>query len=631
MPKNRSPSSYYFKNLTSAPFHRNVDRIGQINLNTFDPFVPESRQTVANCKKHRSQRHNLSDKCKHVLAIVDSQEGLLAVKPMAVGEGISSQGGVQQKTEISVKFGDGIPETAKEYIKNWIEQSGMVNKPYSRQYDIHNLRDENAHGDKPYVVMMAPFEELSKLQEKQLPQLFASFNENPREFSKKYKVGNVRIYSVDKVTGEDDAMGFKNYLPIKIVGKEIIGKNLKKSNEIIKAAGAATMPQSPHKPTPGVYADGELLTTKDKTEMSPEESAKQEGYERKAEHIKRQLIQIKLNARKIEKLKNELADPNIDDIKRKEINNKLKNFEGQNIKAKDVIFSSKEFLREHMDKDKVEKLVGPLEDEYDRMTVDIAAAERKRTVKENHQRQRKIISDLVNPKNNLAENRGKSGTDPIGRALQVVETGAKSGANVINYFKERSNLKEKQALDELEYNAKEKKREIEQAKKQPGNTRIDINSEFELDEDEVEVDGRKFHTVKNPEDKDLSDAFKEYLKLTPEEQKEKYKNFTDEQKNEVNAYFNKPVNTIAENVNQYQNSTVQRNDEKEVNTQSNIDNVKGVNYSKLIADREKTYRAKKVKGPEPLGYSKNSVVDFNTGEKKAVMTKSEKILKKLMM
>lgn len=541
MPKKRSPSSYYFKNLYSAPFHQNVDRIGQVNLRTFDPFVPESRQTVANCKKHRSQRHNLSDKCKHVLSIVDSQEGLLAVKPMTVGEGIASQGGIQQKTEISIKFGDGIPETAKEYIKNWIEQSGMVNKPYSRQYDVHNLKDEQAHGDKPYVVMMAPFEDLSKLQEKQLPQLFASFNENPRKFSKKYKVGNVRIYSVDKISGEDDAMGFKNYLPLKIVGKEMIGKNLKKSNELIKAAGAV------QQPTSGVYVDGVLETPKNKTIMSPERAAKQEHLERKVASINHHMEELKRNANIVQKLKKELSR-STDDAQKKLIEGKIHRLEEKNINSEDVIFNNKEFIRTNYDKDKVEEILRPLEERYNDLSFKIDMAERKRKTKENHTKQRKIISDLVNPNKNLAANRGKSGMDPIGRALQVVETGAKSGINIINAVKEQGILNEKKDLDALENEAKDTKRKIEQAKKQPGGTRVTTvgSSAGQNDEGEESKSGDEQIKTESPLGvEDLQEILDVVHGMTPDERKK----YLDDLDPEIKTYVEANMKPTSSNLN----------------------------------------------------------------------------------
>ena len=50
------------------------------------------------------------------------------------------------------------------------------------------------------------------------------------EISKEFKVGNVRIYSRNKSTGEHDALGLKNYLPLKIVGNKFIGKDLKKAD-----------------------------------------------------------------------------------------------------------------------------------------------------------------------------------------------------------------------------------------------------------------------------------------------------------------------------------------------------------------------------------------------------------------
>jgi hypothetical protein len=601
--------------LYSAPFHQNVDRIGQINLRTFDPFVPESRQTVANCKKHRSQRHNLSDKCKHVLAIVDSQEGLLAVKPMTVGEGISSQGGVQQKTEISIKFGDGIPETAKEYIKNWIEQSGMVNKPYSRQYDVHNLKDDNAHEDKPYVVMMAPFEDLSKLQEKQLPQLFASFNENPRTFSKKYKVGNVRIYSVDKTTGEDDAMGFKNYLPLKIVGKEMIGKNLKKSNELIKATGAV------QQPTSGVYIDDVLRTPKDKTGMYPAEAAKETGYDLYVSDTEDAIEELKRRAKEMSDLKDGLLKAP-DEASKKTFEWKIQKL---NEKTKGIhtrIYKNTEFIREHFDKDKAEKILRPLEEKYEKQQFKIDMTERKRKTKENHTKQRKIISDLVNPNKNLAANRGKSGMDPIGRALQVVETGAKSGINIINAVKEQGILNEKRDLDALENEAKDIKREMDRVRKMPGNTRVTTSSGQEIASDgtaAVPEDGKV--NIEIPEGyRDKSEILDDLLVATPDQYDEILRGLDPELRQQIEVEFERRKefkNKTPSNINE------QKPEDVVQQPKSNLDNV--------VPQQVESQAIPPATGPKPLGYSEKSTVDFNTNQKNASMTKSERILKKLVM
>jgi hypothetical protein len=230
---NRLPKSFYFSSQYKAPFHRNEDRLNQIDFRTFDPFVPESRQTVANCKKHRRQRHELSDKCKHVLAVVDAQERLLSTRPEAQqAAGYSAQGSTMHKPDISIEFGDGIPEIAKEYVKFWIEQSGMVKEPYSRQYDVHNIKDQHNHAEKPSIVLMAPFMETDITDENQLTMAIRSFFENPKIFAAKGKVGNLRIYSINKKTHEEDAVGYLNHLPIKIIGKETITKNLQKAERV---------------------------------------------------------------------------------------------------------------------------------------------------------------------------------------------------------------------------------------------------------------------------------------------------------------------------------------------------------------------------------------------------------------
>jgi hypothetical protein len=421
MPTKRIPKSYYFSRLYSKPFHRNVDRIAQVDFRTFDPFVPENRQTVANCKKHRRQRHELSDKCKHVLAIVDAQENLLAVKPLVPGQQITGNG-EEKTTEISIEFGDGIPEIAKEYIKFWLTSSGLVNKPYSRQYDVHNIKDEHNHSESPSIVMMVPFEDLPKIQEKGKEEIFGAFNKNPREFARKFKIGNVRIYSTNKVTGEEDALGLKDYLPLKIVGSELIGKDLKKAT---------------------VYRGDDPL--------------KYSGYENDLKHID-------LKQRTIEQLEQELFDLPEDT---KNYNKQKLNIENRIANERDRLKKLVQGVEGGLSNQDKKELLDSIDAQGDVLHEEISVYEKKKQNKENRDKELEILSQLLSPEANIAENRGKSGTDPIGRALQVAETAIKAPMNVLNVITQRKEQKEKEKNDELQNQLRDLQRQRQKIDRNP--------------------------------------------------------------------------------------------------------------------------------------------------------------------
>jgi hypothetical protein len=410
----RHPKSFHFSSQYKSPFHRNEDRLSQIDFRTFDPFVPESRQTVANCKKHRRQRHELSDKCKHVLGVVDAQEKLLSTRPETQQlAGYSAQGATMRKPEISIEFGDDVPEIAKEYVKFWIEQSGMVKEPFSRQYDVHNLKDEHNHLEKPSVVLMTPFVDVDVTDENRSMALIRAFFEHPKEFAMKNKVGNLRIYSTNKKTHEEDAAGYLNHLPIKIVGKEMITKNLQK-----------------------VVTDP---TEEDEIEyLADEIKSSQEHYNEIEVEIKQ--VEDEINSAKDDKSRNELSG-------RKRRLDKEKNTWG-NIYANNSkkLWEIKGTPDINERKRKIAELKQKIKEENK------TRAQNKRD-REYSTKQSKILRDMLSPENNIAPNRLGEGTNPIGYAMQAAETPFRATANILTQLVNRR-MAQKEKRQEDEYHAR---------------------------------------------------------------------------------------------------------------------------------------------------------------------------------
>lgn len=467
MPTNRVPKSYYFSRLYSQPFHRNVDRIAEVDFRTFDPFVPENRQTVANCKKHRRQRHELSDKCKHVLAIVDAQENLLTVKPQGTNVQQQSEGGNSQKTDISIEFGDGIPETAKEYIKYWLTNSGLVKKPYSRTYDVHGIKDEHNHSDMPSVVMMVPFEELPKIDQTGMKKIFDEFNSDPVKYSRQNKVGNVRIYSTNKISGDSDALGLKEFLPLKIVGSEVIGKDLKKA-----------------------YITDEFG------------NKKKVGYSE-------ELAQLEMKYKSLNSLKQKLLELPEDDIKYEEKRMALETkIVDESLKMKKLINN----VKENISRDEKDELLGMLDSDEELLQDQLDIKDKKRQNKENRQKELEILTNLLSPENNIAPNRGKSGTDPIGRAIQIAETATKIPLNIVNAVGETIKLKEQKKEDELKEQMKQLQRDRKHIQRSPAET---SNIVFEVRRDkqkpfDPEEQKRKEEEKKTKQEPSKEEEFKEY-------------------------------------------------------------------------------------------------------------------------
>lgn len=205
--KKKSPRAPWFSSQYSNPFHQDTKRLERVDFTNFDPYVPENRQVVANCKKHRRQRHNLSDKCKSVLSIIDFQERLLSVEGAQI-PGQPSQAGVAEvKADILIRFGNGIPEISKEYIKHWISSSGIVQEPYSREYDVHTMDDSHKHKNRFTVILNVPFFRAEGITPEETKQIIEAYMENPEGFEEKFKVKPVYLYGRNKVSGEDDAFG----------------------------------------------------------------------------------------------------------------------------------------------------------------------------------------------------------------------------------------------------------------------------------------------------------------------------------------------------------------------------------------------------------------------------------------
>jgi len=428
-PKKRTPSSFYFTSQYKAPFHRNEDRISQIDFRTFDPFVPEARQTVANCKKHRRQRHELSDKCKHVLAIIDAQERLLSTRPETQQlAGYSAQGAPMKKPEISVEFGDGIPEIAKEYVKFWVEQSGMVNEPFSRQYDVHTIQDEHNHPEKPSIVLMVPFEDVDTIDENKMGVVIRTFFEQPKEFSMKHKVGNVRIYSINKKTHEEDALGYLNHLPVKVIGKEIITANLKKAERV---------------------------------KVNPEEEAK-----RREQDIEYEINQFKYKWDRAmeyeEKIKELKQNPNINPEEWKRLEDKVWGLKNE---ARSSQRSAERMLNELPESQELAQKKKQLRD------MKHIREDRDKTVKYK-ETQSGILRDMLSPEKNIAPNRMGEGTNPIGYAMQAAETPFRATANIVGALvNRRIARKEKEEQDEFDRMA----REIENLENQPPGEKVHVN------------------------------------------------------------------------------------------------------------------------------------------------------------
>jgi hypothetical protein len=418
--KTRPPSKFYFSSQYKTPFHRNEDRLSQIDFRTFDPFVPEARQTVANCKKHRRQRHELSDKCKHVLAAVDAQERLLSTRPEAQqAVGYSAQGATMRKPEISIEFGDGIPEIAKEYVKFWIEQSGMVKEPYSRQYDVHNIKDEHNHAEKPSVVLMAPFMETDITNENQLAAAIKTFFENPKAFTMKGKVGNLRIYSINKKTQEEDAVGYVSQLPIKIIGKEIITKNLQKASD-----------------------DRTIKQSTDPKQWERNIRSQRKAAEKRMERVKAR--------------QDHPEDGDNQDDLQEEFNIEEQNY-----------LKLTESLGDLLSEPERRKLAG----DKRQLKIAMDARTKRNKEKEYNTKQSKILRNMLSPENNIAPNRMGEGTNPIGYAVQVAETPFRMVSNLLNGIVERK-MAQKERKEDEEYQKEINRIEGEEYRLTHGNVDI---------------------------------------------------------------------------------------------------------------------------------------------------------------
>lgn len=443
--RGRVPKSFYFSRLYSDPFHQDADRISQIDFRTFDPFVPESRQTVANCKKHRRQRHELSDKCKHVLAIVDAQERLLSTKPeTAQLAGYSAQGAVMKRPEISIEFGDGIPESAKEYVKFWIKSSGMVTEPFSRQYDVHNIKDEHNHPEKPSIVIMVPFVEVQATDENKTKVINQQFFDNPKIFASKNKIGNLRIYSVNKRTGDEDAVGYADQLPIKIIGRDIIGKNLQKA---IRNGREGKEPQEKVKVTlpPNFYIEG--LEGKPLTQ-------EQERY----------LKDLGTWYKGIETRETEAAILRDKAAKEGELDpreaKRLDVLEHELARRRDTYHNLERKITNSLNEAEKEEFEALKESNIQYRQNKLRINEEMKHKRIESEKKKKIFSDLLSPSKNIAPNRVPNGgvMNPIGNALRVVESPFHIAANVAGALSSYVDIKREREERKLKNDLEDAKR-----------------------------------------------------------------------------------------------------------------------------------------------------------------------------
>lgn len=500
MPSKRNPKSYYFSRLYSEPFHRDEKRLSQINLLNFDPFAPENRQSVANCKKHRRQGHELSDKCKHVLAIIDAQEKLLSVKPPDTGAGNKmNNNGNLKDTDISIKFGDGIPEIAKEYIKNWISKSGLIQLPYSRIYDVHEIRDDQNRDDLPSIVMLVPMiDDVSLLEDETiLNKLFEEFKKDPIEFSKKFKVGNVRIYSRNKSTGEHDALGLKNYLPLKIIGNKFIGKDLKKA--VIENIDVDFLGEKLENVSPDILTDINEIKTRIK-----EYSLKEKKLHKKREEFESILREY---PKKIEELELKIRDKkskNIDFSEEKsnidklndQINDAKENLEKLEIEAvknqkyKNTIDQKINSLGSKLSKENNKKIINEYKEKMSKLDEEIEEIKEEIKYRENQKIKAKILntafSDVIAPQ------KVKTGPinpdiNPIGIAMQIAETVSVNIPKKILTLRsqlgeEKTKEKTEEKIEEIKRQKEQYKKDIEERKKDKFN--IKFGSEIDSSDEE---------------------------------------------------------------------------------------------------------------------------------------------------
>ncbi len=225
-----------FRHVPGSTFHRDEDRINTIDFRYFDPFTPENRQTVANCKKHSKQKHQLSDKCKHILAILNVQENMLTIDSDDNTMGYSAQGNTPQASEISIDFGDGIPEVGKEYIKRWISNSGMIDNPFSMEYHVHSIDKDTHDINDPHVIMAIP--NTDDIEPVKVDETINNFYKNPKDFTN--NILKVKIYSRMKDTKEKNALGFQIKNPNEKTVAVIIGDKVMINSEDINKARKAT-------------------------------------------------------------------------------------------------------------------------------------------------------------------------------------------------------------------------------------------------------------------------------------------------------------------------------------------------------------------------------------------------------
>ncbi len=194
------------KRMNSKAGHHNVKNVARKPrgmkmyddaMTGFDPEAPENRQIVANCKKHKTQKHNLSDKCKKVLSMVEAggrdRAGKKKQQTRGSGRGMPYTdlemvwGSGREKCPHKEKYGDKLTESEKYYAdiftKGRMEKKGQ--DPYANMYEA---RPANCYGFRQKNTMYghAPIFDTTQMREQQIKQLLTEYFRDPKAFEAKY-------------------------------------------------------------------------------------------------------------------------------------------------------------------------------------------------------------------------------------------------------------------------------------------------------------------------------------------------------------------------------------------------------------------------------------------------------------
>lgn len=193
---------------------------GMQSLAGFDPWAKDNRQIVANCKKHRTQGHTLSEKCKKILAMVDAQERARGGKAKEEeGKGVGSGapytdlnvawGSGRDDCSHKEQFGSDLTESEKYYsdidIKAHAGKTG--DDPFKQK---HKVRPANCYGHrcKGCRYVTAPIFDTAKMKEQKTKQLLNDFFKDPKAFMRmhsEFAYETIVIKSIlAEVLGEDE-------------------------------------------------------------------------------------------------------------------------------------------------------------------------------------------------------------------------------------------------------------------------------------------------------------------------------------------------------------------------------------------------------------------------------------------